>query len=384
MRRKTTVKFVTYLIFISLLINISVLANSKEDIHNEHETANKLSFSLMAAINYAIENSPMIGIVESGLEKAEVNLSEAEYSQYNANKITVSTFDLLQVKRGYFTRMAKMGVELSIKSKEQTIEGIKFGVEASYFNLLNSQDNLKINKDILKATKENLEYANEKYKAGAISLIELIRAENALAQVEYELKVSERDLDYKAMEFNKTLGLSLDTEVVLTDSLEIEIPTDISPNKGIEKAFEERYELIAAKEQVEVSKLSLDIVSSYYTPNTYKYQQAKYDYELDKYLFENTKQDVELSVRKAYMDMLNAHESIDILDKSIEQIEKVYEITRTKFDAGMATNNDLIEALNQLKEFRLNRARAILAYNLAKKQYDISCGIGLPGLLAGK
>lgn len=344
------------------------------------------TFSLEQAVNYALENSPLVGISETGLQKAQVKLKEAKSAYNKSNKsedtakafsVSIETLDTAKLQKGYYKRLAEMGLILAEKAKLQTIESIKFSVESSYFNLLNAQEKLAIQNSILKVSKENLDNIKKKYALGMASQIEVLSFETAYSQAELDKKSAERALIYAKMSFNKTLGLPLDTKVQLTDKLQVQVPPEVDIEKKVEEALENRMEVISATEQYEVDKLNFEITALWYPENTYKYQEAKHIVESSAYSVINSQQTVELSVRKAYMDMIDAYEAIEVLDKLIDQAEKTYETTKVRYDMGMATNNEVVEALNKLQEIKLQKAQALLGYNLAKKQFEASYGIGL-------
>lgn len=343
----------------------------------EDKEAAEKSFSLQQATDYALANNPMIGISQTGIDKAKVSLREAVSAFNKMEDSDLVSFEATQVKRGYFKRLAQMGVTIAEKSQLQTKEMIKFSVENSYFNLLNAKENLDIQNSIVNASKENYDIVNNKYKLGLASEVELVAAEASYSQSQLDQKSANSALEYAKMSFNKTLGLPLDTKVNLTDTLKAEAPPEINLEEKVASALQNRMEIISASEQYEVDKLNLEVTSTWYPENTYKYQSAKYAMENSSYALENSRQTVELSVRKAYMDMMDAYNALGTLDSTIAQLEKVYDVTKLKYDTGMATNNEVVDALNKTKEIKLKKSQALLGFNLAKKQFEASYGIGI-------
>ncbi|MDK2810635.1 MAG: hypothetical protein PWR27_1344 [Petroclostridium sp.] len=346
----------------------------------EADNGNKATvFSLQQAVDYALQHSPLIGISETGLEKATVGLKEANSAYKKADDAPVVAFESKLAKEGYYKRIAEQAFKLAKKSKEQTVESIRFAVESSYFNLLNARENLEIQEKNLELAQKNLELAQKKYELGTISEIEVLSFKTAYLQAEIDRKSALRALEYQRMNFNKTLGLPLQTEVQLTDTLTTQPPAAIELEEKVSQALQERMEVISASEQNEIDNLYFRIVSIWYPQNTYIYQKAKHAAESSEYALANIRQTVELSVRKAYMDMLDAYEMLDVLRQSEEQMAKAYEISRLKYENGMGTNNEVLEAMNNLREIRLKWSQALLGYNLACKNFEISCKVGLSG-----
>ncbi|MGE4284388.1 MAG: TolC family protein [Clostridia bacterium] len=368
MRKKLTAVLVA--LTLVLLTTTSALVGASD-------AAEEKTFSLQQAIDYALENSPLIVISETGIEKAKVSSKEARSVYNKAEDAPVMAFESQLSKDGYYKRMAEMGLKLAEQGKVQTVESVKFAVENNYFTLLNAKENLNIQEDIYNLAVENLNIANQKYDLGTISEIELLSFKTSVAQAEVDRKSAQRALEYAQMNFNKALGMPLNTKVQLTDAIKVEAPESIDIEEKVSQAFVNRMEIISAKEQYEADKLYFEITAKWYPSNTYKHQQAKQTVELSEYSLTNTNQTVEISVRKAHMDMLDAYESLVVLQQTEEQLQKVYDIAKIKYENGMGTNTEVLEAMNQLKEIKLGKSKAQLGYNLTKKQFEVSYGVGL-------
>ncbi len=374
-------KRILSLAVVGMLLFCTAATSFGADSASEDDVTAVKSFTLQEAIDYALENNSAIGISETAIEKAEVAFDEAKKG-YKDAKVTTSgilittTSQMLLAKEGYYRDLAEMGVVLAEKGKGIAIEGIKFSVESSYFGVLHAQEKYGIQESTLITAKQNLDSINKKYELGMASPLEAMNFEIAYSQAELGFKSAQRALEYAKMSFNKAIGLPLDTKVELIDELTIEPPEEVNLEEKVIQAMENRMEIISAQKQYELDKMNYDIISSTFI-GTYDYQNAKYTLKSSEYTLEDTKVTIELSVRKAYMDMMDAYEALTILDTTIVQVEKVYIATKTRYDLGMATENEVIEALNQAKALKLQRSQAALGYRLAKKQFELSYGIGL-------
>ncbi len=395
-------KRILSLVIVGILL-LSMIATSFAE-----EATTAKSFTLQEAIDYAIENSTQLKKLNADIDAAEIDVKKAGKA-YNSTKdysladmqtgisagitlndsqqyevVAKQTFDssidtilqLARVKNGYYKEATKMGLMLTEKGKEMATEGIEFSVEQSYFNVLHAQENLDIQKSILSAAKQNLDAGNKKLELGLVSEIEVMSFEIAYSQAEIGYKSAVRQLEYAKMTFNKAVGLPLDTKVELTEVITIEPPEEVDLNEKVSEALQNRMEVISGQEQYNLSKLNYDICKSA-SPGSYDLKIARYTLESNECELAETKKAVELSVQKAYMDMMDAYEGLTILDKSIVQVEKVYDATKKRYEVGMATENEVIESLNQLQEIKLQRSEVAAGYNLAKKMFKVTYGIGL-------
>lgn len=346
------------------------------------------SFTLSQAVDYALENSPVIKLSNTAVEKANVGYKEAK-SAYDKHKSPAREermlmspqmlLDSLKMEEGYYKDMAAMGVTLAAKGREQAVETVKMAVQNAYFNLLFAEEKAKIQDSMLDAAMTDMDIAEKKYELGMVSQVDLLSSEAALESAKLGHSTAARDLEYQRMSFNKTLGLPLKTEVSLTDSLTHEEPAKADIEEKATLALQNRYEVISAKEQYENDKRNFELTASWYPENTYTHQQAKHQMESSHHSLVNAEQDVELSVRKAHMDMLSAYEGIKVLGKNVELLQKAYDIARLRYDTGMATSQEVINAHNALRDIKLQHLQTIHGYNLARVQFEASEGIGIAG-----
>ncbi|SNS68723.1 Outer membrane efflux protein [Anaerovirgula multivorans] len=251
------------------------------------DAAEEKTFTLQQAINYATENSPLISISNTAIEKAKVSFREAKGAYKESEDSPTGAFESQLLKDGYYKRMAEKALKLAEKGKVQTTKFIKFMVEKNYFNLLNARENVNIQNSILELAEENLDIAKKKYDLGIISELELISFENSLAQTEVDLRSAQRASEYEQMNFNKALALPLQTKIKLTDVVEVNAPEDIDIEKKVSAALQNRMEIISAREQYEVDKLYFDITAKWYPSITYKHQSAKHALESSEYNYIN-------------------------------------------------------------------------------------------------
>ena len=359
------------------------------------EAEDTMTLTLQQAVDYALENSAAIKLSHTAVEKAEVGYKEAKSAYDKADKAgglsredrmlmsSQMIFENYKMTEGYYKEMADMGRTLAEKGREQTIETVKMAVQSAYFNLLFAQDKAEIQRSILDSAKKDMDIAGKKYELGMVSQVDVLSSEAALESAKLGYNTATRDLEYQRMSFNKTLGLPLKTEVGLTDSLTFEEPPGADIEEEVTLALQNRYEVIAAKEQYRVNELNHKLTLGWYPENTFVTRQARYDMESTHQSLVNAEQDVELSVRKAYMDMQSAYDSIGVLSKNVERLQKAYDIARLRYDTGMATSQEVVNALNALNDIKLQYLQAVHGYNLARIQFEASSGIGIAAAAGG-
>ncbi|MBA1334138.1 MAG: hypothetical protein HPY66_1622 [Firmicutes bacterium] len=378
MKKKSVLALVSLMV-VSAMFMTGAAADQGEDVR---------SFTLQQAVDYALENSSAIKLADTAVDKANVSLREAKSAYNSADKMSSAerramglsfeaAFENDKLNEGYYKKMAEMGLTLAEKGREQAAEGVKMGVQSAYFDLLFAREKVEIQKSVLDSARRDMDVANRKYELGMVSQMDVLSYEASLETAKLNYAAALRDEEYKRMSFNRTLGLPLGTAVELTDALSHQQPPEVDIEEKVALALENRYEIIAAKGQSDLDKMNFELTASWYPDNTYVHQQAKYQAESSAYKLVSAQQDVELSVRKAYMDMMSAYDSIAVLGKNVETLQKAYDIAKLRYDVGMATNQDVINALNSLNDVKLQQLKAIHGYNLARIQFEASYGVGI-------
>ena len=376
---KTTTKTIIFLLISTILLSITlpIYANEIQVTSVVQTQSITKTFSLETAIKYALENSTMQAINKTRLEAAKLSLDEQKLAQYKLLDKGAYVFEGVKVRNGYYVRLSQMGLLLAEKGIIQTDAIIRFSTESVYFAYQNALDKKEICDNILLFAQDNQKTAKLRGSLGLASDIDLMYASNGVLKATIDKMNADNSLDYARMEFNKALGLPFDTKIELTDKIACVKYDEVNIAEKSELATANRMEAISAKEQLELDKKLLEVTGKYYMPNTYGYKQAQFTAMTSEDTYKSTLDTLRLSVYKAYNDMVNAFALLELLDAQISQQQKVYDIAKIKYAQGISANSEVTDALNKLLEAKLNKAQAMLGYNLAKTKFTNSYNIGL-------
>ena len=81
-------------------------------------------------------------------------------------------------------------------------------------------------------------------------------------------------------------------------------------------------------------------------------------------------QSTEVEVRSSINDLLTARETMFANEKTVQQAQKAYDISNTRYKAGAGTILELNTSELALTQARLNYSQAIYDYLSAKAEYD--------------
>jgi outer membrane protein TolC len=93
--------------------------------------------------------------------------------------------------------------------------------------------------------------------------------------------------------------------------------------------------------------------------------EARAQYEQADLDFADTRRRVELEVRQAYSDYLQAQELLEAQKKTVEEAEESLRLAEARFRAGSGTQLDVLSAQTALTEARSNEIQALYDYNVA-------------------
>ena len=88
-----------------------------------------------------------------------------------------------------------------------------------------------------------------------------------------------------------------------------------------------------------------------------------------------TKENIQLDVRTAFLDLNAAEKNIATTAVAVEQAEEDYKIAQVRYSAGVDTNLSVMDAQEKLTSARTNYYQALYQYNTSKAALDKAMGI---------
>ena len=312
--------------------------------------------------------------------------------------------------------------EANARGAEATLERIKqqvvFGVRQAYFQLQLAQAGLDVaNRGVVQAT-ENLRVARARVAAGASPKFDEVQADVALANA-LQSRVRARNGIAQAMQaLAGVLNLPLNTPFLLSDTFTVQ-PVRDSADVLVARAVQARPEFaeLAARKAAALAGIRLaesggkpnvavQATGSYSnssglfagssgatswsvtlaaTLNLYdggitreRVREARLRLEQLQALEAQQKQGVELEVRQAYLNLQSAAEELAGADALITQAQEALRIANVRFQAGVGTNLEALNAQTAASQAEASKAQALFTYNLARAALERAVGADLP------
>lgn len=377
MRKFPIIAFVICLIFVLSIVSASSEGTIVDSMHFQGEGT---ELTLDKAIETALNGNADIIKSEMALDQAKVSYDKSKSDIdkikkfYDKIKQPVDSLDYMQN-----VTLPMLNLEKMINSMEANLDTLKSMqktiIEQLYFTIQQTEKQCEIQKENLEMSKALYEKSRKKYDLGLVAKQELLNGELGILNAEVSNNNAVNGLSKVKMELNKALGFDLMNELVLKDELtskEFELG---SIAKAINEAYVNSNTLKALEETYKIEVLELEITNRQFPEGTYAYSEQ--NIAVDKALrdLEDKRKDIELEVRKNYLDVLQKQDEIRSGEKSVELAEEMYKLSQTTYDAGLGLLTDVQGAQLSLQQKRLALASAILDYNLSVLKFNDSIGV---------
>ncbi|HCX61892.1 MAG TPA: hypothetical protein DHU59_05585 [Clostridiales bacterium] len=384
MKRKISLLLIMILV-LSTLTNV-VAAEDTAQIGNVSAENKILELSMDEAVRIATENSREMWKIDdkiremrnlrskgsSDREIAEM-MMDAPLSVTSEMGIADAQLKLILDKNNYSVKTAELRTKELNKSREVLIKGIEIGTKSTYYNVLVAEKTIEINQAKLNKANEQLRVVNLKFNNGSSTKAEVLSAEMAIQQAKTDLDSAIDDLNIAKLNLLNMLELPFDTEFVLTNTELSYVPTNkINLDEKIEKAKQDRIEILTAENDLEIQKIETHAYTAYYTSNLRENKWAKEKLKDAELNVPQAYKDVELDVRKTYLNLIKAERSLANMDKTVELAKEAARINKLLYDNGMATSLEVLDADTKLAEVEIGRYQMLAAYNINKLMFDYS------------
>lgn len=307
-------------------------------------------------------------------------------------------FDLVNAQRSR---------EASARSLDLARQRLAVDVVANYYNIVRQQGLVEVAQKSRRRSEELLRASEARLKVGLASRLDVLRAELQLSQAEESLITRREALEQAMDNFKFSLGLGPEEDILMEIvepdyqpvSLDLENLTRTALASRIE-LVEERDRASDARRQVAVSKqnvlpqldLNVRYSQSGFGPtfkDSFDFRVGSFDvffstsYVLDhsaesaalaqsQIQLESRQRSVKLAehniqneVRAAVRNVERMGKSILLQERNIDFAEKQHRLANLRYQRGLASNFDIIDAENNLIQARSNYVSLLADYHVA-------------------
>ena len=287
---------------------------------------------------------------------------------------------------------------------ERQSEEIRLNVSKAYYDLQQTDENVRISQSAVENAQASLKDAMALEKAGVGTRFDVLRSQVNLANSQQDLtnaisqqQIARRKLapllnlpqsvSISAGDPVKLAGLwqhPLEQSIVTAYQNRPELQQNLAQRKigeaqikqalsssGPQVSLVGRYNLLDQfDDQTSVSdgySLGLQASINLYGggAGTARAAQAKTSIAIAETQFSEQRNQIRFQVEQAYSTQASSLENVQTSNVALEQAKESLRLARLRFQAGVGTQTDVINALNDLTRSEGNRVKAILDYNRA-------------------
>lgn len=405
---------------------------------SSHAFAEEVKLDLDTAVQMALQNNYKTRIADGNLQTAEGNKKQTigsfgpqvsfshnssrshNYKSFPATTVIDSFKNSASVSLPVYTggnrkgsiSASKRNYEIAELEIERTDQEVKLDATQAYFDVLQARNLVVLNKEAVDRLEEHLRNVEAKFSVGVVAKIDVLRSQVELADAQQELIKADNNYDMAVATLNNTIGLPHATDTVINDEL-----AHNEYNKSLEDciAFSALHkpDILQAEKSVAVAKNNIMVARSGYLPQVSVV--GSYGWDNDKFpgdeksswnvgavmsmsifdsnktrgavdaaqgtlaqkeaTYEQIKDNVFLSVRNSYLSLREAEKRIYTASVTVEQAREDYMISQVRYQAGVGTNTDVLDAQVAFTRAQTNYVQALYDYNTSWANLENSMGV---------
>jgi outer membrane protein len=321
-------------------------------------------------------------------------------------------------------RAARLTRQQSWLNYQTTLADTVLAVQTAYDGVLLALQQITVQEASVELLTRELTDTQRRFDAGTVPRFNVLRAEVELANARPRLSAARNSLRITKNNLITVMGMDFPTEALedvpltLAGKLEAE-PLDLELSRAVRLALERRTELAAARKAQALRKEEMISAKAGYKPVLQGYvgydvhnsmlsqdltverhgwiagaqlswslfdgfrtqgriQQATANFERAGVDLDDLGRRIELQVRTAYSNFIEAREVLDSQKKVQEQAEEALRLARARNEAGSGTQLDVLSAQTALTEARSTQIQALHDYALAKARLERAVGMNVP------
>lgn len=287
-------------------------------------------------------------------------------------------------------------------------------VKNAYYQALLAQRFVDAYRSRVNEATERVRIAEESFATGRIAKFDLLRNQTDLAEAQQQINNSQRDVETALIDLKNMMGISQSSQLTLTQDF-VALPPPPAIEELQSAALVARPEVQAARARLRASQATVGVAKSAYKPQIYAAAMADLSVMNGNSMEDSTdagylvgvtaalpvfdgglrrssvseaqamvqqmqadEREAILSVSRgvatAYAQLAAATKNVGLAQAAITQAEEDYRIIRLRYEAGKATNVEVLDALAALTRARTMYAEALSGQSIAQASLNRAIG----------
>lgn len=300
---------------------------------------------------------------------------------------------------------------------KSSINDYALKIQEAFWNFYNAEQIVELTSEQLTSLNNNVADTKNFLDNGLVSLNDLLKLQVQQSNTELKLIEAKNNLDLARMNFNRVIGVSLNSDIkIITEEFGSDL-INYNPDEILAEAKSNRNELKALEKKVAAIDEGITSANSTWFPNVYLFSDFYYanpnqrifpqrnqfddtwdvgvslNWDLWDWGLTSSKstqaeqlkiqtetslaqltEAIEIEVYQAYLNYNKSKDKITVSKKAVEQAEENYRITKEKYDVQLSTSSELVDAQTYLLAAKTNLTQALVEYELSKVKLYKSVG----------
>ncbi len=308
-------------------------------------------------------------------------------------------------------REQQLSLDAAVLALQEIINESLLDVRTKFYTVLVSREKIKVQEQNVELLQRQLQDVKNRFEAGTVSNFEVLRAEVAVANAQVPLITARNDYRLSIETLRQVLGFTTATDVNVTKIPEFMgtldfVPASFDLRSALSTAREHRPDLLRLRKLETAAEEGIVARRAGYYPNLSIYGgydwrkgigsnslpgdrngwtvglssswnifdgratagrvvQARSFLEQTKLAVGETQLAVDVEVRRAISTFQQATELAEASKKVVTQAEEAVRLANARYNAGTATQLDVLTSQVDLTTARLNQLQAFYSYNVA-------------------
>ena len=324
--------------------------------------------------------------------------------------VTLPIYDKGQIRSGL--TQAKLGHKANFELEDRIRQQVIVDVIVSYTGVLLALEQLKVVNQTLKTARAHCDMVRSRFQSGLVVKSDMLRAEVRIAELEQERLQAQSQVEVACAALNAAMGVEIDSSFHLVTALERAMEAPGSLETWISRSMENRPDLqqmrfqeMIAEEQVTKAKTAH--LPGLYLSGTYEINSEDFSETANNYavgavvslnlfsglglqskvheamamlrqtqaMARQLELGVRVETRQAFFMAQSAHKRIGVAQAAVAQAEEGLRIVRNRYESGLFTIVNLLDAEVALQQARTNYFRSLHDFEVAMAQLNLAAGI---------
>ncbi len=366
----------------------------------------------------AAEKNPTLGYKYSASRGNSMATSDASNSFGHGLSVSVPIYTPSLDAQIESSRFSREGAGAAYEVARQTA---KLTAAQDYYALIQARNKVDIANQSVKDYEGHLTNVNQQYAVGLVAKSDVLASQTSLSQAQTDLVTAQNNANLAEATLNNVIGLPVSTSIQTTDKELGYTPYPITIEQARAYALLHRYDLVESTMTVKEAEQSVLQAKAGSKPsvsaslgknwadtnwqgtgsndwsvgaavswNVWDGGSSKEQTKVAEANLEKAKEanaaavdSVMLQVRQAYLNLRAAEQTISSTKSAVEEAQENFRIASLRYQAGVGTNLDVLDAETKLATARNSYVDALYNYNISVATLEQSMGVPVEAPIGG-